>query len=582
MKRHKLFATALIMATMSISFGSCDLDETPESFISPDQMGDSKEAADQWVTGVYSKWINNIFCYDELPRYLEIDADYVAGPDWLFKYMGSGNFQAELYLDKMWSGPYNLIMRGNVARRYLAQMTIDEEYKNNCIGEVEFNQAMAYFLLVRAYGGVPVIDNAVDDGGDFQNPRQSVDSVYNKIIELLTDAQEKMYHIDDTRFTRGHVSAGSAAGLLAKVYATMAAAAKPAGTEVIVRTGPAYDPNGSLDANGEVNYTDLQTMTFKKRAVAGYEEMNSDELYRKASYWAKKVIDGEYGDYQLLAYDELWKKAHNNDPEFMFSVGAVNGDATYKNGIHTYYEGYTNGQTEFIQSGGWIGCTDHWYKLFDKDDYRITEGVKLRWRYYYHEEKNMGFYYPYTEQQCIKATGYDFSGNKVGNGRPKAPYNDGVTYYYSKVNGQCLAFTTKYSDVTDESTGFADAQWPFLRYADVMLIYAEAQNELGNQDEAMKYLNKIRKRSNATLMTVPGNQVQMRSVILEERAKELACEGDRRWDIIRWGIYLDCMNAVGHDDANNVKSRTERNLLYPIPVDEVNTNKFIEQNPGWQ
>lgn len=150
------------------------------------------------------------------------------------------------------------------------------------------------------------------------------------------------------------------------------------------------------------------------------------------------------------------------------------------------------------------------------------------------------------------------------------------------MNGQCLAFTTKYSDVSDPSTGYADAQWPFLRYADVMLIYAEAENELGEGSEAMIYLNKVRDRSKATKMTTVADKLNMRSAILEERAKELACEGDRRWDIIRWGIYLDCMNVIDHDDSNNVKTRTERNLLYPLPVDEVNTNKKLTQNPGWQ
>ena len=187
-----------MMALGICGLTSCNLDETPESFISPDQVGDSQAAADSWVTGVYSKWINDIFCYDELPRYIEIDADYISGPDWLFKYMGSGNFQAELYLDKMWKGPYNLILRGNVALRYLNQMTIDEDYKNNAIGEVEFNQAMAYFLLVRAYGDVPIVEKAVDEGGSFQNPREPVAKVYEKIIALLTDAAEKMFHVDDS------------------------------------------------------------------------------------------------------------------------------------------------------------------------------------------------------------------------------------------------------------------------------------------------------------------------------------------------------------------------------------------------
>lgn len=98
----------------------------------------------------------------------------------------------------------------------------------------------------------------------------------------------------------------------------------------------------------------------------------------------------------------------------------------------------------------------------------------------------------------------------------------------------------------------------------------------------MIYLNKVRDRSKATKMTTVADKLNMRSAILEERAKELACEGDRRWDIIRWGIYLDCMNVIDHDDSNNVKTRTERNLLYPLPVDEVNTNKKLTQNPGWQ
>jgi hypothetical protein len=78
-------------------------------------------------------------------------------------------------------------------------------------------------------------------------------------------------------------------------------------------------------------------------------------------------------------------------------------------------------------------------------------------------------------------------------------------------------------------------------------------------------------------------KTKMRSAIIEERAKEFACEADRRWDLIRWGIYLDAMNAIGgSDDAGVSKVRYERNLLFPLPVQEINTNKYInENNPGW-
>lgn len=158
-----------------------------------------------------------------------------------------------------------------------------------------------------------------------------------------------------------------------------------------------------------------------------------------------------------------------------------------------------------------------------------------------------------------------------------------MSYYYS-MDAQCLAFTTKYSDVTNDAIDQADANWPFLRFADVLLIYAEAENELGNQSEARSYLNKVRQRSNANELWDDVSTTKLRSLILEERAKEFACEADRRWDLIRWGIYLQAMNALeGSDDAGVLKNRQSRNLLYPIPAEELNTNKAItENNPGWQ
>ena len=188
-------------------------------------------------------------------------------------------------------------------------------------------------------------------------------------------------------------------------------------------------------------------------------------------------------------------------------------------------------------------------------------------------------------EYSIMATGTNLAGERVG--EPSGIYADGVSYYYN-MTSECLAFTTKYSDVTNAATENADANWPFLRYADVKLIYAEAENELGHPEEAIIHLNDVRRRSNAAEASLTGNgaldtQEKMRSAIIEERAKEFACEADRRWDLIRWGIYLDAMNAIGtNEDSNGNKTRTERNLLFPIPNSEFNTNHAItENNPGW-
>ena len=571
---NKKYVILLLCLSSLFCLTACNswIEENPESEITDERVGDSNEAAAEWLTGTYSKWIDDMFRWGYFPRVLEFDADYISGPDWLFGTFGAGNFQGESDVaDALWKGCYGMIGRCNNAQRHIQAMEkISAATKNNAIGELKFMKAFAYFLIVRAYGDCPI--QPEEETTDYNQPRQSVAAVYDYIIKNLEEAAAQMYKNTDASYQKGHANAGSAAGLLAKVYATMASAAMPEGTEITVRTGPAYTGTSSSR-----KYAPLQKVVLRKTPVAGYTSLDPVALYGKAAEWAKQVIDGNYGTYELLSYENLWKKSYATSSEFMFSVGSVSGDATYKNAVHSQYEGYKTGVgSDFIQSGGWVGCSRHWYDLFDHDDYRITKGVKHRWRAYTQEATNTGFFYPYTDEYSIMATGFDLSGTWVAD--PSGIYADGVSYYYS-MDSQCLAFTTKYMDVTNDAIENADANWPFLRFADVLLIYAEAQNELGNA------INKVRERSNAVTATADGlpSVEARRSAILEERAKEFACEADRRWDLIRWGIYLDAMNAIGGtDDSGVLKSRVSRNLLFPIPAQELNTNKAItSNNPGW-
>lgn len=590
MKLKKYIYTALICAAGALTATSCNdwLQEEPKSFIGPDQLGDSKEAVDEWINGVYSNWLYDMFCWGEFPRVLELDADYISGPSWLLGKLGAGNFQGEESLQKMWAGPYNLINDANVAERYIRQMSsVDEGYKNNAIGELLFQKAFCYFLLVRAYGPIPYMATDVANGEDAYGGRVPVAEIYDHIIQMLTEASQLMYNRDNANYQPGHVSAGSAAGLLAKVYATMASAAMPVGTQVTVRTGAPYETVTYQGESVQI-YRAPTAETFNKQAVAGYEDMNAQDLYAKAAEWAKKVIDGQFGPYELSEYSNLWKRSNRDAAEFMWAIQSLDGDTKYRTQVHSFYSGYsTTANPNFLQSGGWVGCTNNWYSLFEDQDYRITEGVRHFWRYYYQEEYNGCFYYPQSWSE--KVQGVTQMGEWVEQAEEyKAT---GLSYQYNQ-SSECLAFTTKYDDVVNKSTDYADSQWPFLRFADVMLIYAEAENELGNDAEAVTYLNKVRQRSNATLMSSSPGKTALRSAIIEERAKEFACEGDRRWDLIRWGIYLDAMNAIvvnkgtpeenHQDDAGNSKLRTERNLLYPIPEKEMVANPNItENNPGW-
>ena len=577
---------------LGFSVSSCDkfLEENPTSNIGPEQVGDSKEAVDMWVTGVYSNWLYDMFCWSNFPRNLEMDNDYISGPDWLFSHLGAGDFAGDQGdIEKLWTGPYNLINDANMAIRYIKAMTtVDKDYQNNAIGEMLFQKAFCYFLMVRAFGPLPYYDTDVNVSAEYYKPRTSVEEIYGHITEMLEEAIPLMYTIDDPNFQSGHVSAGSAAGLLAKVYATMASAAMPQGTEITVRTGAPYDNATAIAADGSTEDIKVcrvpEAIVMQKDTVAGYTGMDSKTLYEKAEYWADKVINGEYGIYSLSSYDDLWSKSNRDASEFMWAVRSISGEQKYCTHVHTYFSGYkTSAGSEFITSGGWIGNTNNWYQLFEDQDYRITQGVRHTWRYYYQESYNGIFFYP--QSWTEKITGYTVYDRSTKASEPEYPQENaaGTIVYQYNTSYECLAFTTKYDDVENDATDYADSNYPFLRYADVLLIGAEAKNELGKSEEAKAYMNKVRERSNATPETGTVSMSRLRSLILEERAKEFACEGDRRWDLCRWGIYLQAMNAIGgRDDSNIVKTREAKHLLYPIPTAEVNANPYIDENNfGW-
>lgn len=123
-----------------------------------------------------------------------------------------------------------------------------------------------------------------------------------------------------------------------------------------------------------------------------------------------------------------------------------------------------------------------------------------------------------------------------------------------------------------------------LRYGDVLLMAAEAANELGgtqNTTDALAWLEQIRKRArgtnNAALPpVVTTNQAQLRTAIRHERFVEMGMEEQRFWDIVRWGIDLDVLHAAGKS-AYQLKHR-----LLPIPQGEIDkSGGVLIQNPDY-
>ena len=579
--KHIIKTLAFIFAISITS--SCEkmIEEHTFDFIQPQDIPDSDEGATQWLMGAYSKLLDDMFRWNVFPTVLDFDCDYISGPDWAFRELGAGNFQSFNDMNYMWDKPYNLIHRANYSIENINSMTnLSPRHKDNIIGELKFLKAWAYFLLVRAYGAVPLRHASINATGETNLPRAPITEVYAHIIELLGEAEQLMYKNTDAAFTPGRASSGAASILLAKVYATIASASMPAGNSIYVKGGAPV----AYDGAGNKVYTNPLEQIFAKEQVAGYESFDYKIYYTLARDKALEIKRGDHGDYGLLAYDDLWKKENRNSREHAWSLQSVSGNVRWGITFTTGYSGIYESSGD-IHNGLWYGCRDHWYKLFESKDYRIEKGVMHRWVRNFDRNWNIGSYYPDTEEYRKQAQGYTADdGTTVP---PAAPYNDGLNYTCNK-DAAFIAFLTKYDDRSDKTIERTDAFWSFLRYADLLLIYAEAEAEISGapNQQAVDLLNEVRTRCNATPMQLAdfnNSIISFRSFILEERARELALEGDRRWDLVRWGIYVDVMNSIGGSDESGVyKSRVDKHKLYPIPISELNTNASItENNPGW-
>lgn len=134
-----------------------------------------------------------------------------------------------------------------------------------------------------------------------------------------------------------------------------------------------------------------------------------------------------------------------------------------------------------------------------------------------------------------------------------------------------------------ERTNFSEnknhwANIKILRYADVLLMYAEALNEQGQSTLAVDYVNMVRSRArggNATVLPdiTVTDQVSVRNAIKHERRIEFAMEGERFYDLVRWGDAVTVLGPLGYQP---------RNALYPIPQASIDqSGGVLVQNPNY-
>lgn len=528
-------------------FASCNkvLEEKPYSFLSSENFYKNQDDATAAVNGIYNTlWGWGMF---KQPYWLtDLDCDHAMGADWFLGNIGAGNPAAFWGINNIWSDHYLMISRANSVLENIPSTPMDADIRNRLMGEAYFLRGWSYFDLVRVYGGVPIHLKTVASGDSANKPRASVAEVFNVVLSDFRTAERLLFPASDERSgEKGRVTRGVASAFLAKAYLTMASGSLK-GASITVKGGP-----------------DNQDYTYAKDVVAGYENFDSRAYFDSARSKCLEIINS--GEYSLFPhFMDIWQIANRNQKEHMWEIQALNGNDNLETNLYYYFNAAQPDRSGVAA----VWMTDNHYNEYEHDDDRILYGVAHQYIVDYGQPQYTNYiFYPQEDSSLYKS---DASGN---------------TYLYSGTYYD-RAYSNKFSFVTKPGTSNSDAFFPELRYADVLLMYAEAENEVnGPTATAYQYLNVVRTRSNASEAPAGMNQQELRSYILAERGRELVFEAKRRYDLLRWGVYLQVMNKLGVVIQGNdrlTKVRSSRNLLFPISTDEINANPSLGgNNPGW-
>lgn len=284
----------------------------------------------------------------------------------------------------------------------------------------------------------------------------------------------------------------------------------------------------------------------------------SNERWMEAAAATWQIIDG--GKFQI--YDEFYglfvKPGQNNNPEIIFS-------ARYQ---------LPNMFSSLDYQMGW----DQWEQVQPMkglvDDFECTDGEPIT------ESQSYDPAHPYENRDPrLRRTVY-VPGDpwKYGTSGVFDPATDG--------NNRTGFLVKKYLDTTRAPTDYStrsDQDFVLLRYADVLLMFAEAQNEAAGPDQRIyDAVNAVRGRASVQMPPLPPDlsKEEMRQRIHHERRVEFALEGLRYFDLLRWKTAATVIPAVVNPGGANRKF-LEKNYVFPFPQKEVDAYPSLEQNKDY-
>jgi hypothetical protein len=422
--------------------------------------------------------------------------------------------------------------------------------------EARFLRALFYFELLKRYGGIPLMGDQVRNlGDDVQLPRSSFADCVSYIVnecKAITDSL-RPNPVEAPQLNSHRATRGAALALKARV---LLYAASP------LFNGQNIDPNNPL-----TGYTNYDKDRWKLAADAARDLINERSF----------ALLPDFKDVFIT---------QNNSEVIFFRQGGNNTDVEKNNGPVGFAQvarGRTNPTQELIDAFP----TDEGLPITDPaSGYNAGDP-------YAHRDPRLTMSILYNGARWLNTDIQTFEG---GQHRPGGVEPGTKTGYYMRKFMGNFENAVQYSNTSHD--------WIILRYTEVLLNFAEAQNEYsGPTAEVYQALKDLRARAGISAgdngmygLKEGMTQEEMRNMIRNERRIELAFEEHRFWDIRRWKIAqqvygrpLHGMSIVreGGGLTYNVVEvfspafTAPRMYLYPIPYDEVVKNDNMRQNPGW-
>ncbi len=412
---------------------------------------------------------------------------------WSLEAAGLSGF-SDIY--KAWQNNYLAIDRANQCIEGIAASTIaDDPEMQHMLGEAHCLRAYRYYLMCNFWADVPFFGEAAKAGVELDIPRTDKNYIYSACIQGLVDTEENMFFADE--FTDGieRMNREFAMGMIARL--------------ALFRAGYGMTVDGTMkkaDDYLDVASDDSLAVSYTYNGVEKVAR-TSEEYYQLASDYCQKLISLKdrslNSDFKEIFYNEcVFVKPTNDDVLFEVAFLKDNGgDVGWC--IGTTVTGGSYGKTT-VQ----VNLTPTYYFSFDDDDSRRDVTFS---RIYFQDDND-----EYVENTTGLATG--------------------------KWNRMWL--TTNPGPESSKGTGI---NWPLMRYSDVLLMLAEAENALhGPNNVAQEALKRVRRRAFPAAVQAEkvdayvanlGSQEDFFDAIVNERAWEFGGECLRKFDLVRWNIY---------------------------------------------